>query len=124
MARQKSSKGKGSYAEYKSDNRVFKNKVRKLERHCKSFPNDKLSQENLDKLKEKGYTGRTRPLVPGSNPTEPSVNTVRGIIQIGHVFGPKTAGEQLSELLGIPMPKPKVYKRNTKPKITHKPRRK
>lgn len=98
MARQTSSKGKGTYAVYKTENKVFKNKIKKLERHCKRFPEDEVSKENLQRIKKDGYTGRARPLVPGSNPTEPKVR----LPAISHV---KTPGEQLSELLGIPLPK-------------------
>jgi len=122
MARQKSKKGKGLYAVYKTDNRAEKNKIKKLTRHCKKFPNDLLCAKRLEEIKEKGYVARSKPLVPGSNPTIPKpkfYNPVPGYLHYPtHI---KTPGEQLSELLGIPVPKPR---RKFKPKITHKPRRK
>lgn len=40
MAKQKSRKGKGSYKEYAADNRMQKNRARKLARHLKAHPND------------------------------------------------------------------------------------
>ena len=119
MAGQSSKKGKGSYAVYKADNRVEKNKIKKLTRHCKKFPNDLICAKRLEEIKEKGYKGRSRPLIGGSNPTTPKTKFYNPIP--GFLHYPKTAGEQLSELLGIPVPK---QRRKSKPKITHKPRRK
>lgn len=40
MAKQKSRKGKGSYAAYAAEDRMQKNRVRKLKRHLKNHPND------------------------------------------------------------------------------------
>lgn len=120
MAGKKSMKGKGSYASYKTSGMALKNKIKKLERHCKKFPDDKSGKENLERIKKEGYIGRTRPLAPGSNPTTPKVRLSN---ETGHLFGPKTAGQQLSELLGIPIPTQR-RKKNFKPKVTHKPRRK
>lgn len=40
MARKKSSKGKGNFLSYKAENRLQKNRDRKLQRHLKKFPND------------------------------------------------------------------------------------
>lgn len=122
-----SKKGKGLYATYKSGNSVFKNKIKKLERHVKRFPEDEQGKINLERIKKAGYIGRAKPLVPGSNQTtakpkfNPSLLVLTG--QTGHTFGPKTAGEQLSELLGRPMPRVRT-KRKPKTVITHKPRRK
>lgn len=113
-----SKKTKDNYTLYKTENRALNNKIRKMERHCKRFPNDKVGRENLERIKKGDYKPRSKPLTPGSNPTTPKVRLSN---EIGHMYGPKTAGEQLSALLGIPMPYIKTKPR--KPKVTHKPRR-
>ena len=69
MPQKKSKKGKGSYLKYKVENKVYKNKIRKLEKHCKKFPNDEIGKKTLERIKKDGYTGRSKPLVPGSNQT-------------------------------------------------------
>src|SRR5210317_718553 len=97
---------KDSYTLYKNENRVLTNKIKKLTRHCKKFSNDEVGKANLERIKKDGYTPRSAPRVPGSNPT---------IAKIRHKAiqgGPRTAGEQLSELLGIP--KPKIRARSLK----------
>lgn len=102
-----SKKGKGTYAVYKADNRAWKNKVRKLETIVRNCPNDVQAKVRLEKLKKGGpntYKPRQKPLVPGSNKTIPKKS-------YGFVLGSETAGEQLSKLLGIPLPK-KTYRRN------------
>lgn len=123
MANKKSWKGKGSYAEYKTDGRALKNKIKKLERHCKRFPNDEVNQANLAKAKNGEYVCRAKPFTGKvvkpegkGGITQPKVKYL--CVSIPHI---KTPGEQLSELLGILLPKPR---RKFKPKITHKPRRK
>jgi len=117
MARQKSKKGKGYFLVYKTHNTVYKNKVKKLGRHCKRFPDDEQGKKNLERIIKEGYKGRTRPLIPGSNPTTPKPK----FTGIPGYYLVKTAGQQLSELLGIPLPKPK---RKFKTIIKHKPKRK
>ena len=95
-----SKKGKGSYATYKTENRAYKNKLRKMERIVKRFPNDEEAKKTLERLR-KGpaeYKHKQRPQVPGSNPTTPKK-------RFSFVSTSETAGEQLSKLLGIPMPK-------------------
>jgi hypothetical protein len=122
MSKLKVSKAeKARYTVYKNEGRALKNKIAKLERHCNSFPEDEVGKANLAKAKKGEYTPRSKPLVPGSNPTDPKVKHFHP--QVGHVFGPETAGEQLSKLLGIPVP---IVRRRKKPKtvIKHKPRRK
>jgi hypothetical protein len=109
----KSNKGKGSYSVYKTENRAEKNKIKRLERHCKKHPDDEQGKINLARIKKDGYTPRSKPLAPGSNPT------------IGRVYLTKplhraTPGEQLSELLNIPLPK--VHKKS-KPTVTHRRRK-
>jgi len=106
---------KEHYKRYKLENRAEKNKIKKLIKHCKRFPNDKKCAERLAELKSKGgYKPRKKPLIPGSNPTEPK------IINMGYFQElPETPGEQLSRLLGIPLPKPRTRK-SRKTKITHK----
>lgn len=113
-----SKRQKEHYQEYKLENRVYKNKVKKLERHCKRFPNDKESEKNLLRILKDGYKPRSKPLVPGSNQTIPKIK-VRPMP--GFLHFPVTAGEQLSVLLGIPLPYKNTHKR--KPKITRKKRR-
>ena len=111
MVQQRSWKGKGTYAVYKTENRATKNKIKKLERHCRKFPNDEVGKANLAKVIKNGYIPRAKPLAPGSNPT------VGKIVGKPFVHVP-TPGEQLSKLLGIPLP---YSTRNTaKPKVTTK----
>lgn len=100
MGRQVSKKGKGTYLVYKSDNRVLINKIKKLVRHIKRFPNDELARDNLERIKSNGYKPRAKPLIPGSNPTTPKVKQY--VMPKGITLS-KTAGEQLSELFGIPL---------------------
>lgn len=85
MAKKKSMNGKGSFAAYKNENRVLKNKIAKLERHIKECPQDEQAKSALEKIKKSGYTGRTEPkrsfartiVLPGSN--EPiSLNRLSG----------------------------------------------
>jgi len=103
-----------AFKKYKLLNQVLKNKIKKLERHCKRFPNDKKCAERLVKIKRDGYKCRAKPLNPGSNPTTPKPK-FSGVI-MEHA---KTAGQQLSELLGIPL-LPKHRPRRRKPKVTSK----
>lgn len=114
MVQQRSKRGKGTYAVYKTEGRVTKNKIKKLERHCKEFPNDEVGKANLAKVIKNGYTPRAKPLVPGSNPTTAKI--------VGKPFVHiSTPAEQLSKLLGIPVP---YATRNTaKPKVTTKRKR-
>jgi hypothetical protein len=107
----KSRKGKGSYANYKTENRAYKNKIRKLEKHCKKYPEDEVGQKNLERLRDpKNFKHRSKPHNPGTNSPNPQVYRFRPSVE-----GPKTPAEQLSELLGIPMPK---YYRRSKPAKT------
>ena len=120
MAKQKSSKGKGSYAQYKTENRAYKNKIAKLEKHIRTFPDDEKAQENLKRLKDpKNFKVRTRPHNPGSNRPEAEIHTYAPAT----TYICKTAGEQLSELLGIPIPKyVRRYKKQKAP-VTIKKRK-
>lgn len=116
MANKTSSKlQKIHYQTYKIEGRALKNKIKKLERHCKRFPEDEVNKANLEKAKNGEYKPRGRPLSPGSNQTIPKIKFTTTTPRV------KTAGEQLSELLGIPLPKPR---KKFKPVIKHKPRRK
>lgn len=102
MAKQKSSKGKGSYAAYKTENRAYKNKIAKLEKHIRTYPNDEKAKENLERLKSpSNFKIRTRPHNPGSNRPKAEIHTYGSAT----TFIGRSAGEQLSELLGIPEPK-------------------
>jgi len=119
MAKQKSYKGKKQYPAYKAENRVFKNKVRKLERHCKKFPDDKEAEKNLARIRKDGYKAKSAPREPGSNQTYQIPEFTHGPRYFE--FLPKTAAEQLSEIFNIPIPK-KTYKKR-KPFVTHKKRK-
>lgn len=106
---------KEHYKTYKLENKSRKNKIKKLERHCKRFPTDETAKKNLERIKKDGYKCRTKPLIPGSN--RPVYFTYN--FNAGEIQHPQTAGEQLSNLLGIPLPVIKTTKKK-KPKITHK----
>lgn len=103
------------YQTYKIMNKVLTNKKKKLERLCKRFPNDVKCAERLAELKEGGkYNPRSKPLNPGSNQTTPNVK----VYKAPRGFNPsKTAGEQLSVLLGIPLIRTTRRPRR-KPKVT------
>jgi hypothetical protein len=114
MAKQKSKKGKGSYLSYKNEGRAFKNKVKKLKRHCKKFPKDEEAEQALKKLNSpKDFKLRAKPLVPGSNrPVLEMVNyNPYKVIPV-----PKTPREQLAELLGIVL-RDEFDKKAKKPKV-------
>lgn len=111
-----SKKGKGQYANYKTENRAYKNKLRKFESIVKRFPNDKKAQETLERLRKGEYKHKQRPLVPGSNQTTPK----RRYVSISHK---ETPGEQLSRLLGIPMPKIIRRRKKTKAAVVVKKRK-
>jgi hypothetical protein len=107
---------------YKIRNSVEKNKIERLTRHCKKYPKDLQSQVQLALIKDKGYNySRGKPLNPGSNPTNVKPGRHVPYVYFGSLSFPKTAGEQLSILLGIPLPKQSI--KRTKPKITRKPRK-
>jgi len=88
---------KNAYKAYKLENRSEKNKIRKLSRHCKTFPEDIQAAEALKKIQTKGYNRRTKPRVLNSNPTIPKNKLIT------FTGRSKTAGEQLSTLFGIPI---------------------
>ena len=114
MGRQTSFKGKKQYKQYQTESRATKNKIRKLERHIKQHPNDEIHVKHLERIKKSGYKIRTKPNDPGSNKVDAKIRLPR----IEHV---DTPAEQLSKLLGIPIPK--RHKSTRKPKIVHKKRR-
>lgn len=108
---------KDCYAVYKTENRAYNNKIKKLERHAKKHPNDMENLKTLERLSDPSkFKIRTKPLVPGSNKTIAK----RRHNTITHV---KTPGEQLSELLGIPMPKIISRRKKTKAAVTVKKRK-
>ena len=112
MAKKSSWKGKKQYPTYKTENRVYKNKIAKLEKHIKAYPEDEKAKEALERIKKSGYSGRQRPHAPGSNPT---ISLKPLFLPNRHLY-PRTAGEQLAELLGIKLPKPR-RKRKTRVKV-------
>jgi len=110
---------KEHYKQYKLIGTRLKNKIKKLQRHINRFPNDKLSAENLEKIKKKGITDKPRPRISGSNRPFPRIPIVA---YTEYICTRKTPGEQLGELLGITLPKRKTRKYK-KTKVTHKPRK-
>lgn len=61
MATKKSLKGKNYYATYKSLSIVMTNKVKKLERHIKLYPNDEAAKKALVAIKAGKFKVRTAP---------------------------------------------------------------
>lgn len=104
-----------AFKKYKSSNQRLKNKIAKLERHSKDHPEDEVGKENLARVKSKGIKDKKPPINNGSNKTVPKPKP-----HPMPATAPRTAGEQLAELLGIEMPKPK---KKRKPRITKKKRR-
>lgn len=45
---------KSAYSAYKSENRVEKNAVRRLQRHLKKYPEDELAARRLEEIVKKG----------------------------------------------------------------------
>lgn len=60
MSKKISLKGKGSFAVYKSACKYEKNRKRRLERHLKAYPEDKVAQEALSNIKYRRYTPNTK----------------------------------------------------------------
>lgn len=77
MAKQKKSyKGSKQYATYKSENRARKNKIMKLKRHLKAFPDDQKASGALINLeKNQDFIGRKAPkrLMGRINPMLPVI---------------------------------------------------
>ena len=107
---------KGQYATYKTENRAYKNKLRKFETIVRRFPNDKKAQETLERLRKGEYKHKQRPNVPGSNKTIPK----KCRVDIPHV---DTPGEQLGRLLGIPVPKQIRRRKKVKAAVVVKKRK-
>lgn len=106
---------KNGYKQYKLENRSEKNKIKKLNRHCKKHPEDTQAVEALVKIKKAGYNRRTKPNAPGSNPP------AKQVYFIHHPDQPKLAGEQLAALLGIPYKTPR--QRSGKPTVSYRKKR-
>ncbi len=118
--KQKSMKGKGTYAEYRNENRYKKNKVKKLERHIKKYPNDIQAKERLAEIeKAQIEPTRGRPIKRGScKPKEYGILPARGNLAERQ----KTALQQLAKLLELNYVEV-VTKNSRHPKIIKKPRR-
>jgi hypothetical protein len=117
MGKKASFKGKKQYGTYKTENRIYKNKLRTLINHCKRNPNDEQAREQLEKLKKSGVTPRKAPRNSGEHAADSytyQFNPAPGYLHI-----PKTAGEQLSELLNIPIPKA-PRRRKKKPGVSYR----
>lgn len=110
---------KEHYKTYKLVNRVKTNKIRKLDRHCKKYPNDEKCAKRLAELKAGAdYKPRTKPHNPGSNQTTPKPKGTPAWA-VPHGFKlQESAGEQLSKLLGIPLRL--TTRKRRKPKVTIK----
>ena len=52
---------KARYTGYKAQNRAEKNKIKKLERHCRKFPDDEQAAKSLAALKKSGFKYKTTP---------------------------------------------------------------
>jgi len=112
---------KAQYAAYKAGSKVSKNKIAKLERHCKRFPKDEFNAENLERLKNKGFKyTRAKPRNPGINKDTQKVEAHS--YTTGTLFEKETPGEQLSRLLGIPLRRTQ-YRKPGKAPITYKKRK-
>jgi len=108
---------KEHYKQYRLENRAEKNKIKKLKKHCRKFPGDKTGAKNLARILKDGYTtSRKRPITSGPNISKYEVYNFRIGIALPEILTP---GEQLSRLLGIPLPKTKTRKPK-KTKVTHK----
>lgn len=114
MAQKRRPANDRAFKKYKSNNQRLKNKIRKIERHIKRFPDDDLAKENLARIKKDGISDKMKPRTPGINSpgitVKPSSMPERA---------PKTAGEQLAELLGISLRKvrsvkTKIFKKRKK----------
>jgi len=112
---------KALFAAYQASGQVSKNKIAKLERHCKRFPKDEYNAENLIRLRKKGFKyTRAKPRNPGINKDTRKVEAYS--YTAGTLFERETPGEQLSRLLGIPLRRTQ-YRKPGKAPITYKKRR-
>lgn len=115
MAQKRRPANDRAFKKYKINNQRYKNKIAKMIRHIKKHPNDKTAKENLKRVE--------------SNPIKDKIvakdkNSVRplpiSIPSFRNSEKQKTAGEQLSKLLGIPMLK---IRKRSKAKISTKRRK-
>ena len=109
---------KEGYKKYKTEHREIKNKIEKLERHVKRFPEDKQAENRLEIIKKErsaAYKRRCKPQT--ENPVKPQIKTYFHP-DIGNSI---TAGEQLAKLLGLEYSRP--GKRSKKPTIHFKTKR-
>jgi hypothetical protein len=121
-AKRKGNAYKNGYKKYKLENKEEKNKIRQLEKHIKKFPNDKQTIDALEKIKKSGLIhDRKKPIKKGStiltprqvkkleekiapyNRVQPPSRGRKYFIKSTNTNPSKTAGEQLSVLLGIPL---------------------
>lgn len=120
MGRAKRDSKKNQHKAYQNDNRALTNKIAKTKKHIKKFPKDEKAAEFLEKLQLGQWKQRTKPLVPGSNKPDLATWLAMDFSIHGPAPAVQTAGEQISKLLGIPLPKGRVI---SKPKIIHKKKR-
>jgi len=112
-----------AFKAYKSEGRFAKNKIAKLQKRY-----DMYGEEHIFRLLEEAKEvppkySRKPPKIRGLNSKskmyDNTYGTVMRALQSPGTCG-LTAGEQLSKLLGIEMPKPETKKAKRKPKITVK----
>lgn len=100
---------KNGYQAYKLEGRQLKNKIRRMKRHIKNYPNDVQAQEALEKVQKADYGTRKKP--KAANPVKPKR---AAFVQRYFESSQVPFGEQLAEILGI------EFRRTAKPKNTGK----
>lgn len=85
---------KAKYARYKAENRVQKNAIARLARHCKDYPNDEKAKVRLEEIK------KSRPYK-------------RNNVKTSHVWSPTEI--YLAQLCNIRFQTPVVKRRSTIP---------
>lgn len=108
---------KDGYKRYQLDGRERKNKIKRLERHVKRFPDDKQAEKSLAEIRKGNFNRRKKPI---SSNLEIHNSPIK---QIYELTGDSrmTAGEQLSKLLGIVQPY--KCKQKTKAPIKYRKRK-
>jgi len=111
---------KKNHEAYKLGNTVERNKLRKLERHCKRFPKDEENAKNLERIKKDGFKyTRATPRNPGINKDAQKPQAYRFMVSFPGTSA-ESAGEQLSRLLGIPLKTPRYTNKPKKPAVRYK----
>lgn len=115
MAKKTSASAKAQLAAYKSDNRFVKNKIAKLERHLKNYPNDEIAQAALksapnaksSRFGKKAYKSTRSHLDRITDPIYAQIrksNRVYATVKDGEALvlnGVLFSGEKLREVFGV-----------------------